>query len=84
MATIIIDGEQREVPDGSSIMDACDDLGVPFGCRVGQCGMCTITVTEGLENLESQNECEKDMGLEDNQRLACQTTIRSGVVVASY
>ncbi len=84
MAILIIDGEEREVADGSPIMDACDDLGVPFGCRVGQCGMCTITISEGLENLEPLNDCEVDMGLEENQRLACQTVIRSGTVVASY
>ncbi len=84
MATIIIDGEEREVPDGSPIMDACDDLGVPFGCRVGQCGMCTITISEGLENLEPLNDCEVEMGLEDNQRLACQAIVRSGTVVVSY
>jgi len=84
MATIIIDGEQREVPDGSAIMDACEDLGVPFGCRAGQCALCTITILEGMENLSEKNQAELDMGLEDNQRLACQAVIKSGTVVAEY
>ncbi len=84
MATIIIDGEQKEVADGSAIMDACEDLGVPLGCRAGQCGMCIITIREGMENLEPMNDAEKDLGLDDDQRLACQAIIRSGTVVAAY
>ncbi len=84
MAVIIIDGEKKEIPDGSPIMDACDDLGVPFGCRAGQCALCTITVLEGMENLEEKTQSEKDIGLEDNQRLACQAVIKTGTVVAEY
>lgn len=84
MATIIIDGESKEVPDGSAIMDACEDLGVPFGCRAGQCALCTITIVEGQENLAEKTQAELDMGLEDNQRLACQAVINTGTVVAEY
>jgi ferredoxin len=84
MAVIIIDGEKKEIPDGSPIMDACDDLGVPFGCRAGQCALCTITVLEGMENLDEKSQQEKDIGLEYNQRLACQAVIRTGTVVAEY
>ncbi|HDP34556.1 MAG TPA: (2Fe-2S)-binding protein [Candidatus Hydrogenedentes bacterium] len=84
MATIIIDGQQKEIPDGSPIMDACEDLGVPMGCRAGQCGICMITVREGLENLDPKTGEEQDMGLEDNQRLACQAVIRSGTLIAEY
>ncbi len=84
MATIIVDGKEKEVPDGSPIMDPCEDLGVPLGCRAGQCGMCMITVQEGMENLEPMNHAEKDLGLDDDQRLACQAVIRSGTVRAEY
>jgi len=84
MATIIIDGEEKQVADGSPIMDACDDLGVPFACRVGICGTCVITILEGMENLAPKTQGEEDMGLADDQRLACQAVINSGTVVASY
>jgi len=84
MAEIIIDGQKKEVADGSPIMDTCEDLGVPFGCRAGQCAMCTITILEGMENLAEKTQAEKDMGLADNQRLACQALINSGTVVAEY
>ena len=84
MAIISIDGEEAEVADGSAIMDACEDLGVPFGCRSGQCALCTITVLEGMENLDAKSQQEIDIGLDDNQRLACQAVIKTGTVVAEY
>ncbi|HOQ32732.1 MAG TPA: 2Fe-2S iron-sulfur cluster-binding protein [Candidatus Hydrogenedens sp.] len=84
MAKIIGYGNEQELPDGSPIIHACEKLGVPFGCRAGQCGTCIITIEDGMENLEPKNFLEEDMGLADNQRLACQTRIRSGIVVISW
>jgi ferredoxin len=37
-----------------------------------------------MENLEAMTPEEENMGLAENQRLACQAVIRSGTVVASY
>lgn len=84
MAKIVGYGKEEELPDGSPIIHACERLGVPFGCRAGQCGTCIITVEEGMENLEPKNYLEEDMGLGDNQRLACQARIRSGIVKISW
>ncbi|NLN93502.1 MAG: (2Fe-2S)-binding protein [Candidatus Hydrogenedens sp.] len=84
MAIIVIDGEEMEVADGSPIADACEDAGVPLGCRAGLCGSCVITIEEGMENLEDLTSEEEDMGLGESQRLACQAVIRSGKVIASY
>jgi ferredoxin len=84
MAKIIIDGEEKQIDDGSAIVDACEDLGVPFACRAGICATCVITVKEGLENLEPKTQEEEDMGLADDQRLGCQAVIKSGTVVATY
>lgn len=84
MAKIIMDGEEQEVQDGACIMDACDELGVPFGCRAGQCAACTISIVEGMENLEPPTRFEQDMGLADDQRLACQAVIRGGTVIARF
>ena len=84
MATLIIDGEETQIPDNSLIMDACEDAGVPFACRAGICATCVITVTEGMENLEPRTEAEEDMGLADDQRLGCQAIIKSGTVVATF
>ncbi len=84
MAKIIAYGKEQELPDGSPIINACEQLGVPFGCRAGQCGTCMITIEEGMENLEPKNYREVEMGLGDNQRLACQAKIRLGTVKISW
>ena len=80
MATIRFEGEEREVADGSAVLETCEAMGMPFGCTEGNCGTCRCSVVVGAENLEPRNEKETDMDLEDGERLACQCTIRSGVV----
>ena len=80
MGKVIYDGDELEVNDGGSVLEACYNLGIPFGCQDGVCGTCTVTVVSGMENLEEKTDKEKDMVLEDNERLACQCTLRSGSV----
>jgi len=84
MAEIVIDGNARTVPDGGAILDACEDLGVPFGCQAGECATCLVTVREGAEHLAPKNYTEQLMGLRDHERLACQTKILGGRVVLDY
>jgi ferredoxin len=84
MARISIDGMERELPDGSPILDTCEDLGVPFGCQAGECATCLVTVLEGGENLAPRTYPEQTIGLRANERLACQTKIISGRVVLTY
>lgn len=84
MALIVIDGMEREVPDGAAILDACEELGVPFGCQAGECATCLVTVREGGEHLAPKNYTEQLMGLRDKERLACQTKILRGRVVLDY
>jgi ferredoxin len=80
MAMIRFEGQEKEVSDGSRVMETCEELGVPFGCHDGICGTCMSTVVEGMDNLESMNDKEEDMGLADGQRLCCQCVIKNGVV----
>ena len=80
MATINLDGKKIEIGDNKAIKDACEKLEVPFGCRVGICGVCKITILEGMENLSELTNEEKDKNLDNNQRLACQVKIKQGVV----
>lgn len=84
MATIVIEGAQRDVPDGSPILDACEDLGVPFGCQAGDCATCLVTVLEGAENLAPRSYPEELMRLRPTERLACQTRILHGRVELTY
>lgn len=80
MAKVIFEGEGREVTDGVKVMEACEDLGLPFGCQDGICGTCMSNVTQGAENLTPKNDKEDDFDLPDGQRLACQCSIKSGTV----
>jgi len=87
MARIAIEGsgEEIELPDGSSIIEVCEQAGVPFACTEGVCGTCVIEVTEGMENLSSFNQAEKDfLGELDRERLACQCSIRQGLVKIKF
>lgn len=80
MAKLKTDTKELEVPDGSPIMNAAEELGVPFGCRQGVCGTCKTEVIEGMDNLEPKNDRENEMGLDEHHRLMCQCKIKSGEV----
>ena len=80
MAIIRFEGQETEVSDGSKILEACEEMGVPFGCQDGLCGTCISTVLQGMENLEPVNVKEEEMGLAKDQRLMCQCVIRGGLV----
>lgn len=80
MAILKFEGEEREVEDGASVVEACEAMGLPFGCQDGLCGTCMSTVTEGAENLPPKNEKEEDFDLPEGQRLVCQCTVKGGTV----
>ena len=72
--------EFREIPDGSKIREACEELGVPFSCTNGICGTCMIDIKEGKENLSKLTEQENDLARDEEHRLACQCKIKKGEV----
>lgn len=80
MATIRYEGDERAVPDGSALLEPCEDMNYPFGCQDGLCGTCLCTVISGMENLAPKNEKENDYGLEEGERLVCQCIINKGEV----
>jgi ferredoxin len=80
MATLKFEGEEREVADGVSVIEACEDMGLPFGCQDGLCGTCASKVVTGAENLSPKNDKEDDFDLPEGHRLPCQCTITSGTV----
>jgi ferredoxin len=78
-------GEEKELPDGSSLVDACEEAGVPFACTEGVCGTCVIEVKEGMENLSPFTQEERDfLGDPKNERLACQCRIKGGSVKVNF
>lgn len=83
MAKVRFEGQETEVTDGSQIVRAVEELGLPLGCQDGLCGTCMSTVVQGMDNLEPLNDKERDMDLSDVQRLACQCKIIAGLVELS-
>lgn len=73
--------EEYEVADGDPIAPACEEAGVPFACTEGVCGTCVIEVKEGMNNLSSFTQEEKDfLGEPGCERLACQCKLNKGNV----
>ena len=74
MSKIIFEDSTMDVEPGF-IVEACEEMGIPFGCREGNCGTCEIRVISGKEHLSPYSEAEQEFGLTDNHRLACQCVI---------
>jgi ferredoxin len=80
MGKLITEKETLEVADGDSIVEACEKVSVPFSCYVGSCGSCKIKIIKGKENLTELTQEEKDLDMDEDNRLACQCKIKSGDV----
>ncbi len=86
MAKLVLnDDEVVDLEDGSPLKDPCEEGGVPFACTEGICGTCVIEVKDGGENLSEMTQEELDfLGDSDDERLACQCTIKQGTVKIDY
>ena len=87
MAKLIFEDtkEEYDLPDNASIIEPCEEAGVPFACTEGVCGTCVIEVIEGMENLSEFNQAESDfLGELDRERLACQCKIKHGCVKVKF
>ena len=69
-----------EVAANESLVNAGEELDIPFGCTEGFCGACTVSIESGAENLTEINSLEKDQGCDGSTRLCCQMQITSGEV----
>lgn len=87
MAKLIFDNtkEEKELEDGSRIAEVCEEAGVPFACTEGICGTCIVEVVEGMENLSTFTQEEKDfLGDQNKERMACQCKIMHGTVKINF
>lgn len=87
MGKLVIVHSQEEfaIEDGGSLIEICEEAGVPFGCTEGVCGTCVIEVKEGMENLSSYSKEEEDfLGEMGNERLACQCRLKQGTVKIAF
>jgi ferredoxin len=84
------DNVVHEVEDGTPLIDFCDevDVSLSFGCTEGSCGVCELTVLEGMENISRLTDEERDYLLEEDleagMRLGCQLKIRKGEVALTW
>jgi len=77
--------EEKELEDGSPLIEACEEAGVPFACTEGVCGTCVIEVVDGMGNLSEFTQEERDfLGDMNKERLACQCKIRGGCVKITF
>jgi ferredoxin len=85
--TFLVSGQSFEVAPGARFLDVCREQGAPheFGCTVGSCGTCRLTIERGSENVEppSDDELETVSMCTDapGARLGCQLVIRGDVAV---
>lgn len=84
MAKLIVNETEIELADGSKIVDAIEEAGVPIGCSNGVCGTCEVDVVSGMEWLSEPNAEEKDLGMEGSKRLGCQCVINGGEVKLTF
>jgi len=77
-------GQEIELSEEEDIKEACERLGVPFGCQNGLCGTCMIDVDSGEENLSELTEEEEILERNEKHRLACQCKIKNGDVIISH
>ena len=79
-------GEEVELQEGASLVEPCEQAGVPFACTEGVCGTCVIRVRrDEMANLSEPTEAEYDFfGAMDDERLACQCRLMQGNVHVKF
>ena len=76
MSILQVNNESIKVSPETSLNEAAEQLGVPFGCESGVCQVCQVEVLEGKELLNELTDEESDLALEENERLCCQMKIK--------
>ena len=84
------DNVAHEFEDGTPLIDCCEDVDVSlsFGCTEGTCGVCELTVLNGMENLSKVSDEEKEYLYEEDissgMRLGCQIKVKRGDVTLTW
>lgn len=78
-----------EVPEGTTILEAAEEHGLPVGSACGgvcACSTCHVQVQQGAENLSEMEDAESDrldlaFDVVPESRLGCQAKVTGGDVV---
>ncbi|HEY3699551.1 MAG TPA: 2Fe-2S iron-sulfur cluster-binding protein [Spongiibacteraceae bacterium] len=85
----VVNGIPVRFSSGEKLIELHDrhSLGLDFMCRAGACGVCTVVVKEGHENISERTEVENILlaMLTDDQsvRLGCQIRLNREAVIES-
>jgi phenol hydroxylase P5 protein len=82
--TIETTGDEIEVEEGQTMLDACLRAGVwlPHACCHGMCGTCKIDVVDGeIEHGEASGFALMDFERDEGKALACCATLESDVSI---
>ncbi|TRY32572.1 2Fe-2S iron-sulfur cluster binding domain-containing protein [Aliiglaciecola sp. M165] len=85
MKTVTLNDKTFEVEKGQPILDAALFAGLdfPFDCRVGSCGHCKCTLTDGqIRQLDTFEYALLPEEIDNNVILACQSTVKTDVVIS--
>jgi ferredoxin len=80
----------REVPAGTTLLDAARTLGLPIARACagrGLCGRCDLEILDGVERLSPEAEDERETRLRDgrtaSRRLSCQARVHGPVLATA-
>lgn len=82
--TIHSTGDELEVEDGQTILDACLRAGIwlPHACCHGLCATCKIDIVDGeIEHGEAGSFALMDFERDEGKALACCATLESDVII---
>ena len=83
MPRMIIEGHAPvEADEGVTVLEACEDHGIPLESACGgfaACNSCRVQVIAGAEHLSDRGFDEEPFLDADDQRLGCQARIRGPV-----
>ncbi len=85
--TFLANGATFEVPAGTRFLELCEKHETPheFGCTVGSCGTCCLTLESGADRVDPPSSDELETvemrTAVKGARLGCQLVIRGDIAV---
>lgn len=85
--TFLVSGASFECAPGARFLDVCQENDAPhdFGCTVGSCGTCCLTLERGADQVDPPSADELETvemrTAVKGARLGCQLVIRGDIAV---
>lgn len=85
--TFLKTGASFDVPEGTSFLEFCQENDAPhdFGCTVGSCGTCILTIEQGADNVNPIDGEERETVEMSSDvvgaRLGCQLKVLGDIAI---